>query len=130
MPSGEGEHVWLDVEKNGANTAFVGYPVALPLIGPEASVAMALTLLVLLGLLLVGGSRVAPALGLALTGTAGLLHGSAHGLEMAGAGSFGVLLFSMMSWTCRVLCQRNVMPAPGAHSRPAPKKFCDPFRSR
>ncbi len=23
LPSGEGEHLWLDVEKNGANTAFV-----------------------------------------------------------------------------------------------------------
>ena len=23
LPSGQGEHLWLDVEKNGANTAFV-----------------------------------------------------------------------------------------------------------
>ena len=23
LPSGEGEHLWLDVEKNGANTAYV-----------------------------------------------------------------------------------------------------------
>ena len=28
LPSGEGEHVWLDVEKNGANTAFVAQQLA------------------------------------------------------------------------------------------------------
>lgn len=28
-PSGEGEHLWLDVEKNGANTAFVAQQLAL-----------------------------------------------------------------------------------------------------
>ena len=28
LPSGEGEHLWLDVEKNGANTAFVAQQVA------------------------------------------------------------------------------------------------------
>ncbi len=29
LPSGEGEHLWLDVEKNGANTAFVAQQLAL-----------------------------------------------------------------------------------------------------
>jgi tRNA pseudouridine13 synthase len=28
LPSGEGEHVWLDVEKNGANTAYVAQQLA------------------------------------------------------------------------------------------------------
>lgn len=28
LPSGEGEHVWLDVEKNGSNTAFVAAKIA------------------------------------------------------------------------------------------------------
>lgn len=28
LPSGEGEHIWLDVEKNGANTAFVAERLA------------------------------------------------------------------------------------------------------
>lgn len=28
LPSGEGEHVWVDVEKNGANTAFVAQQLA------------------------------------------------------------------------------------------------------
>jgi tRNA pseudouridine13 synthase len=28
LPSGEGEHLWLDVEKNGANTAFVAQQLA------------------------------------------------------------------------------------------------------
>lgn len=28
LPSGEGEHIWLDVEKNGANTAFVAQQLA------------------------------------------------------------------------------------------------------
>jgi tRNA pseudouridine13 synthase len=28
LPSGEGEHVWLDIEKNGANTAFVAQQLA------------------------------------------------------------------------------------------------------
>lgn len=28
LPSGQGEHVWLDVEKNGANTAFVAQQLA------------------------------------------------------------------------------------------------------
>jgi tRNA pseudouridine13 synthase len=28
LPSGEGEHIWLDVEKNGANTAFVAQRLA------------------------------------------------------------------------------------------------------
>jgi tRNA pseudouridine13 synthase len=28
QPSGEGEHIWLDVEKNGANTAFVAQQLA------------------------------------------------------------------------------------------------------
>jgi len=28
FPSGEGEHIWLDVEKNGANTAFVAQQLA------------------------------------------------------------------------------------------------------
>ncbi|KQW45487.1 MULTISPECIES: tRNA pseudouridine(13) synthase TruD [unclassified Roseateles] len=28
LPSGEGEHIWLDVEKNGANTAFVAEQLA------------------------------------------------------------------------------------------------------
>lgn len=42
----------------------------------------------LLGALLVGGARVAPPLGLALSALAGALHGSAHGLEMAGGLSF------------------------------------------
>lgn len=28
LPSGEGEHVWLDIEKNGANTAFVAQHLA------------------------------------------------------------------------------------------------------
>jgi tRNA pseudouridine13 synthase len=28
LPSGEGEHIWLDVEKNGANTAFVAQVLA------------------------------------------------------------------------------------------------------
>ena len=27
-PSGEGEHIWLDIEKNGANTAFVAQQLA------------------------------------------------------------------------------------------------------
>ena len=27
-PCGEGEHIWLDVEKNGANTAFVAQQLA------------------------------------------------------------------------------------------------------
>lgn len=26
--SGEGEHIWLHIEKNGANTAFVAQPLA------------------------------------------------------------------------------------------------------
>jgi urease accessory protein len=42
----------------------------------------------MLGALLVGGARVAPPLGLALSALAGALHGSAHGLEMAGGLSF------------------------------------------
>jgi tRNA pseudouridine13 synthase len=29
LPSGEGEHIWLDVEKNGANTAYVAQQLAL-----------------------------------------------------------------------------------------------------
>lgn len=29
LPSGEGEHIWLDIEKNGANTAFVAQQLAL-----------------------------------------------------------------------------------------------------
>lgn len=28
LPSGEGEHIWLDIEKNGANTAFVAQRLA------------------------------------------------------------------------------------------------------
>ncbi|KAK6027013.1 hypothetical protein OSTOST_07011 [Ostertagia ostertagi] len=28
LPGGTGEHVWLDVEKNGANTAFVAQQLA------------------------------------------------------------------------------------------------------
>lgn len=28
LPSGAGEHIWLDVEKNGANTAFVAQQLA------------------------------------------------------------------------------------------------------
>lgn len=28
LPSGEGEHIWLDVEKSGANTAFVAQQLA------------------------------------------------------------------------------------------------------
>ncbi|MBK7613711.1 MAG: tRNA pseudouridine(13) synthase TruD [Burkholderiales bacterium] len=28
LPSGEGEHIWLDIEKNGANTAFVAQHLA------------------------------------------------------------------------------------------------------
>ncbi len=28
LPSGEGEHVWLDIEKNGANTAFIALQLA------------------------------------------------------------------------------------------------------
>ena len=28
LPSGEGEHIWLDIEKNGANTAFVAEQLA------------------------------------------------------------------------------------------------------
>ncbi len=28
LPSGEGEHIWLDIEKNGANTAFVAQQLA------------------------------------------------------------------------------------------------------
>jgi tRNA pseudouridine13 synthase len=28
LPSGEGEHIWLDIEKNGANTAFVAKALA------------------------------------------------------------------------------------------------------
>jgi len=28
LPSGEGEHLWLDIEKNGANTAFVAQQLA------------------------------------------------------------------------------------------------------
>ncbi|HOL36768.1 MAG: HupE/UreJ family protein [Proteobacteria bacterium] len=43
---------------------------------------------VLLGAMLVGIDRVHAAAGLALTGAAGLLHGTAHGLEMAGGLSF------------------------------------------
>ena len=30
LPSGEGEHLWLDIEKNGANTAYVAQQLALP----------------------------------------------------------------------------------------------------
>jgi urease accessory protein len=40
---------------------------------------------VLLGAMLVAGHRLAPAAGLGLTALAALLHGSAHGLEFAGA---------------------------------------------
>ncbi len=29
LPSGEGEHIWLDIEKNGANTAYVAQQLAL-----------------------------------------------------------------------------------------------------
>jgi tRNA pseudouridine13 synthase len=28
LPSGEGEHIWLDIEKNGANTAFIALQLA------------------------------------------------------------------------------------------------------
>jgi tRNA pseudouridine13 synthase len=28
LPCGEGEHIWLDIEKNGANTAFVAQQLA------------------------------------------------------------------------------------------------------
>ncbi|HEY1132486.1 MAG TPA: tRNA pseudouridine(13) synthase TruD, partial [Roseateles sp.] len=28
LPSGEGEHIWLDIEKNGANTTFVAQQLA------------------------------------------------------------------------------------------------------
>jgi len=28
LPSGEGEHIWLDIEKNGANTAYVAQQLA------------------------------------------------------------------------------------------------------
>ncbi len=28
LPAGEGEHIWLDIEKNGANTAFVAHQAA------------------------------------------------------------------------------------------------------
>ena len=28
LPSGEGEHVWLEVEKNGSNTAYVAAKIA------------------------------------------------------------------------------------------------------
>ncbi|MBP7485054.1 MAG: tRNA pseudouridine(13) synthase TruD, partial [Aquabacterium sp.] len=28
LPSGAGEHIWLDIEKNGANTAFVAQQLA------------------------------------------------------------------------------------------------------
>lgn len=28
LPSGEGEHIWLDIEKNGANTAFIAQQLA------------------------------------------------------------------------------------------------------
>jgi len=43
---------------------------------------------VLLGAMLVGVDRVRPAAGLVLTAAAGLLHGTAHGLEMSGGLSF------------------------------------------
>jgi urease accessory protein len=42
---------------------------------------------VLLGALLAGGARVAPRIGLALIGAAAVLHGAAHGLELAVGGS-------------------------------------------
>jgi tRNA pseudouridine13 synthase len=28
LPAGEGEHIWLEIEKNGANTAFVAQQLA------------------------------------------------------------------------------------------------------
>src|SRR5436190_24397992 len=38
LPSGEGEHIWLDVEKNGANTAFVAQQLAEAASVPERDV--------------------------------------------------------------------------------------------
>jgi tRNA pseudouridine13 synthase len=41
LPSGEGEHIWLDVEKNGANTAFVAQQLADAAGVPERDVGYA-----------------------------------------------------------------------------------------
>lgn len=41
LPSGEGEHIWLDVEKNGANTAFVAQQLAEAASVPERDVGYA-----------------------------------------------------------------------------------------
>jgi len=40
-PSGEGEHIWLDIEKNGANTAFVAQQLAEAAGVPERDVGYA-----------------------------------------------------------------------------------------
>jgi tRNA pseudouridine13 synthase len=40
-PSGEGEHIWIDVEKNGANTAFVAQQLAEAAKVPEGDVGYA-----------------------------------------------------------------------------------------
>lgn len=61
----------------GAAAAAAGLPV------PGALEALIAGSVVLLGALLVGGARVAAPLGLAVIGAAALLHGAAHGLEMA-----------------------------------------------
>ncbi len=41
LPGGEGEHLWLDVEKNGANTAFVAQQLAAAAGVPERDVGYA-----------------------------------------------------------------------------------------
>ena len=41
LPAGEGEHIWLDIEKNGANTAFVAQQLAEAAGVPEGHVGYA-----------------------------------------------------------------------------------------
>jgi len=41
LPCGEGEHLWLDIEKNGANTAFVAQQLAAAAGVPESDVGYA-----------------------------------------------------------------------------------------
>lgn len=69
----------------GAALAHHGF--GLPLGGGSLELLIAGSVL-LLGALLVGVDGVRPLAGLALTAAAGLLHGTAHGLEMAGGLSF------------------------------------------
>lgn len=97
LPAGRrlaGPGVFLGMLAGGVALAWQG--VVPP--GTEAGVALSVALF---GVLLFAGKRLAPAAGLAIIGAAALLHGSAHGVELAPGGAVlataaGILLGSAL----------------------------------